>query len=142
MAEFVHNQWPSTTTKKSPYDLIKGYTPQVEWTLKPHPVPTVTARLLKINKLQDDALYMIVNTQKVMKTGNPGNKKFQLYKEGDHIWVDGMNLKTLYPTAKLGPKKIWTLQGTETIVKCHLPIGNTVVMEDPQCFSHKPDNTI
>jgi hypothetical protein len=76
MAEFMHNQWPSMTTKKSPYGLIMGYTPQVEWTVKPSLVPTVTARLLELNKLQDNALQMIAKAQKVMKISNPGNKKF------------------------------------------------------------------
>jgi hypothetical protein len=27
MAEFAHNQWPSATTKKTPFELIMGYTP-------------------------------------------------------------------------------------------------------------------
>jgi hypothetical protein len=40
-----------------------------------------------------------------MKMHNPGNKRFQLYKEGDLVWLEGTNMKTLYPTAKLGPKR-------------------------------------
>ena len=40
-----------------------------------------------------------------MRIGNSGNKKFRPYKEGDQVWIEGTNLKTLYPSAKLGPKR-------------------------------------
>ena len=38
------------------------------------------------------------------QTVTKGNKSFKLYKEGDQVWIKGTNLKTVYPTAKLGPK--------------------------------------
>jgi transposase InsO family protein len=41
MAEFAHNQWPNATTKETPFKLIMGYMPQVEWIEKPGPVPQV-----------------------------------------------------------------------------------------------------
>ena len=34
-----------------------------------------------------------------------GSKRFKPYQEGDQVWIEGTNLKTLYPTAKLGPKR-------------------------------------
>ena len=40
-----------------------------------------------------------------MKIGNLGNKKFRPYKEGDQVWIEGTNIKTIYPTAKLAPKQ-------------------------------------
>ena len=40
-----------------------------------------------------------------MKIGTPGNKRFQPYKEGKQVWIEGTNIKTIYPTAKLGPKR-------------------------------------
>ena len=42
--------------------------------------------------------------QKMMAIRNPGNKKFQPYQKGDLVWIEGTNLKTLYPSAKLAPK--------------------------------------
>jgi hypothetical protein len=33
-----------------------------------------------------------------------GSRCFRPYKEGEQVWIEGTNLKTLYPTAKLGPK--------------------------------------
>ena len=34
-----------------------------------------------------------------------GSKCFKPYQENDQVWIEGTNLKTLYPTAKLGPKR-------------------------------------
>src|SRR5260370_34675218 len=95
---------PSKTIKKSPFDLIMGYTPQIELVEKPGSVPSVTERLEELQTICQDALVKIIKAQKVMKIGNPGNKKFQPYKEGDQVWIEGTNIKTIYPTAKLGPK--------------------------------------
>jgi hypothetical protein len=105
MAEFAHNSWPSATTKQAPYEVIMGYLPQVEWKTKPSPVLNVTGRLADLEKIRDNTLRQIVKAQKVMKIGHQGNKRFKPYNEGDLVWVEGTNLKTIYPTAKLGPKR-------------------------------------
>ena len=81
-----------------------GYTPTLEWSRQPSPVPLVTSRLSELEKIRNEALENIERAQKAMKIGNSGNKKFRPYKEGDQIWIEGTNLKTLYPSAKLGPK--------------------------------------
>ena len=56
---------------------------------------------------------------------NPGNKRFQPYKEGDQVWLEGTNLKTLYPTAKLGPKRYGpfrvTKQLSEAVYRLEIP---------------------
>jgi hypothetical protein len=39
-----------------------------------------------------------------MKIGHQGSKRFKPYQKGDLVWVKGTNLKTIYPTTKLGPK--------------------------------------
>jgi hypothetical protein len=58
-----------------------------------------------MEKLQEEARQAIQKAQEVMKMGNLGNKKFKPYWEGNQVWLDGTNLKTLYPSAKLGPKR-------------------------------------
>jgi hypothetical protein len=104
-AEFAHNSWPSVTMKKSPFDLIMGHMPKVEWVEGPNHLPAVAMRISELDKIRNNALEQIARAQKVMKMQNPGNKRFQPYKEGDQVWLEGTNLKTLYPTAKLGPKR-------------------------------------
>ena len=69
----------NATTKKSPFDLIMGYTPTLEWSRNPSPVPLVTSRLSELEKIRDEALGNIEKAQKAMKIGNSGNKKFRPY---------------------------------------------------------------
>jgi hypothetical protein len=104
MAEFVHNQWPNATTKKAPFDLIMGYVPRVKHIKKPSPVPQVEERLAELEHVRKIAWDTMLKAQAMLWIKNPGGKKFQPYKEGDQVWVKGTNLKTLYPSAKLGPK--------------------------------------
>ena len=82
-----------------------GYTPQIELIEKQGLVPSVAKRLEELQKIRQEALEKIVKAQKVMKIGNPGNKKFWPYKEGKQVWIEGTNIKTIYLTAKLGPKR-------------------------------------
>jgi hypothetical protein len=105
MAEFTHNQWPNATTKETPFKLIMGYTPQVEWIEKPGPVPQVEERLKELEQVRKTAWDAMIKAQTMLQIKRPGNKKFQPYKEGDQVWLEGTNLKTLYPSAKLGPKR-------------------------------------
>src|ERR1700761_4986924 len=105
IAEFAHNSWPGATTNTTPFDLIMGYVPHAVWPTKPSGVPALKARMEELEKARDQALQKIWAAQKVMKLRNKGNKSFKPYKEGDQVWIEGTNLKTVYPTAKLGPKR-------------------------------------
>src|SRR6266571_1845856 len=40
-----------------------------------------------------------------MAMRNQGNRRFKPYNKGDQVWVEGTNIKTLYPSAKLSPKQ-------------------------------------
>ena len=51
MAEFMHNSWPNAMTKKTPFKLIMGYTPRVEWHTKPGKVPTAEERLKNLEEV-------------------------------------------------------------------------------------------
>ena len=58
----------------------------------------------QIEVVRKAAKTSLEKTQKMMTIRNPGNKKFRPYLEGDQVWIEGTNLKTLYPSAKLAPK--------------------------------------
>jgi hypothetical protein len=47
----------------------------------------------------------MLKAQMMLRVKNPGGRKFRPYKEGEQVWIKGPNLKTLYPSAKLGPKR-------------------------------------
>src|ERR1700744_599515 len=106
MAEFAHNQMPNATTKKTPYELIMGYTPKVEWvdTVWTEAVPAVAQRIEALNYARGTAYDNILKAQVAMQIAHKGNKRFKPYKKGDLVLLEGTNLQTIYPTAKLGPK--------------------------------------
>ena len=104
-AEFAHNQWPNATTQKTPFELIMGYTPKLEWNLLPSQVPAVEERLEKLEETRQEAFRNILKAQSILRIKRKGSKRFKPYQEGDQVWIEGTNLKTLYPTAKLGPKR-------------------------------------
>jgi hypothetical protein len=58
--------------------------------------------LEQVRKAAWDAM---LKAQAMLRIKRPGTKKFQPYEEGEQVWLEGTNLKTLYPSAKLGPKQ-------------------------------------
>ena len=50
LAEFAFNSWRNESTKKSPFELLMGYSPKAEWTIVSSPVPQVTCRLEQIQE--------------------------------------------------------------------------------------------
>jgi hypothetical protein len=50
IAQFVHNNWPSETTRKSPFFLLMGYHPCADWISSPSPLPQVTLRLEQLKQ--------------------------------------------------------------------------------------------
>src|SRR3984885_591898 len=83
IAEFAHNKMPNATTKKSPYDMIMGFTPKLDWQSTPSPVPGVTARLKQLEEIRNEAFENLIKAQKMMAMKHPGNRRFSPYKEGD-----------------------------------------------------------
>ena len=61
--------------------------------------------LTNLEQVWKQAQEGIIKAQKVMKMKHPGHWKFQPYKEGDQVWIEGTNLQTLYPSKKLEPKR-------------------------------------
>jgi hypothetical protein len=105
MAEFTHNQWPKATTKKAPFDLIMGYIPCNEQIKKPSSVPQVEERLAELECVRKVARDSMLRAQSMLWIKNLGGRMFRPYQKGDQVWIEGTNLKTLYPSAKLGPKR-------------------------------------
>jgi len=88
--------------KKTPFNLIMGFTPRMDW-LGISNVPMVTDWLEEMEQARNTALAEMARAQKIMALRNQGNRWFKTYNKGD-VWVEGTNIKTLYPLAKLSPK--------------------------------------
>ena len=102
LAEFAFNSWHNESTKKSPFEVLMGYNPRAEWTTVSSPVPQVTRRLEQIQEARSQASIAMRKVQ--LGWIHDKEKKQHAYRVGDQVWLDGCNIKTYHPTAKLAPK--------------------------------------
>ena len=103
LAEFAFNSWRNESTKKSPFELLMGYSPKAEWTIILSPVPQVTHRLEQIQEARDQARLAMRKAQ--LGWIKDSKRKQHIYQVGDQVWLDGCNIKTYHPTAKLAAKR-------------------------------------
>ena len=64
----------------------------------------MTDQLEEMEQARNRVLVEMGQVQKMMALKNQGNRRFKPYNKGDQVWVEGTNIKTLYPLAKLSPK--------------------------------------
>ena len=103
LAEFAFNSWRNESTKKSPFEVLMGYNPRAEWTTMSSPVPQVTHRLEQIKEARDQASVAMRKAQ--IGWIRDKEKTQHAFRVGDQVWLDGRNIKTYHPTAKLAPKR-------------------------------------
>ena len=80
-----------------------GYSPKAEWTIISSPVPQVTHRLEQIREARDQARLSMRKVQ--LGWIKDSKRKQHVYQVGDQVWLDGRNIKTYHPTAKLATKR-------------------------------------
>jgi hypothetical protein len=101
VAQFAHNNWPSDTTRKSPFFLLMGFNPRADWVHATSPIPRVTLRLEQIKEARVQAREAMIKAQQSWVKHRDTPK----YKEGDLVWLEGKNLRINQPTAKLAPRR-------------------------------------
>jgi hypothetical protein len=101
IAQFAHNNWPSDTTRKSPFFLLMGFNPRADWVHATSPIPRVTLRLEQLKEARIQARDAMIKAQQSWVKHRDTPK----YKEGDQVWLDGKNLRINQPTAKLAPRR-------------------------------------
>ncbi len=101
LAQYMHNSWPSSTTKKAPFELLMGHVPHIHQITCTAKVPSVNDRLQRIKEAWKQAQEAIKHSQDLM-IWKPTH--FMPYCVGDRVWLDAKNLTTTHPTAKLAPK--------------------------------------
>ena len=111
MAQFMHNNWPSNTTRKSPFFLLMDYNPRADWKNATSPLPQVTLQVDQFKEAQTQAQNLMIKAQKSWVK----NKDTPKYKEGDLVWLEGKNLRTTQPMPKL-------------VARCHGPFKVIQVM--------------
>ena len=103
LAEFAFNSWRNESMKKSPFEVLMGYNPRSEWTTVSSPVPQVTHRLEQIQEAWDQASIAMRKAQ--LGWIKDKEKKQHAFRKGDQVWLNGRNIKTHHPTAKLALKR-------------------------------------
>jgi hypothetical protein len=101
IAQFAHNNWPSDTTRKSPFFLLMGFNPHADWIHATSPIPKVTLRLEQLKEARIQARDAMIKAQQSWVKHRHTPK----YKEGDLVWLEGKNLRVNQPTAKLAPRR-------------------------------------
>jgi hypothetical protein len=101
IAQFAHNNWPSDTTRKSPFFLLMGFNPRADWVHATSPIPRVTLRLEQLKEARIQARNAMIKAQQSWVKHQDTPK----YKEGDQVWLEGKNLRINQPTAKLAPRR-------------------------------------
>ena len=99
LAQYTLNAWPNTMTKKAPFELIMGHIPRVHQSAQPFKSPTVEARIQQIKQACQDAKEAL---KKAADLEVP--TRFEPYQLGDKVWLEGRNLTTTHPMAKLAPR--------------------------------------
>jgi hypothetical protein len=101
IAQFAHNNWPSDTTRKSPFFLLMGFNPRADWIHATSPIPRVVLRLEQLREAQVQACNAMIKAQQSWVKHHDTPK----YKEGDQVWLEGKNLCINQPTTKLAPRR-------------------------------------
>ena len=100
MAQFAHNNWPSDTTRKSPFFLLMGYNPCADWKHATSPLPQVTLWVDQFKEARAQAQDLMIKAQRLWVK----NKDTPKYAEGNLVWLEGKNLCTAQPMPKLGAR--------------------------------------
>jgi hypothetical protein len=107
LTQFVHNSWSSDITKRTPFDLLMGFTPKIWSTKTSSTLSEVERRKEWLQISRDRAQEAIKKAQSMVMKRNrqqKGHKVYKPYVEGDLVWLDRKNLHTSHPVAKLAPK--------------------------------------
>ena len=99
LAQYTLNAWPNATTKKAPFELIMGHIPRVHQSVRPFKSPTVEARMQQMKQARQEAKEAL---KRAADLEIP--TRFEPYQLGDKVWLEGRNLTTTHPTAKLAPR--------------------------------------
>jgi Integrase zinc binding domain len=100
IAQYTKNSWPHATTKKTPYDMILGYTPTTHQPIRETDIPTLDKRIDHVRSARKQAQEAMSKAQEGLIKAT----KFKGYEEGEKVWLEGTNIKRPYDSPKLSPR--------------------------------------
>jgi len=115
LVQYTKNSWPSATTKKTPYDLLIGYTPQIHQPTRKTTMPSLEQRLLLIKEARKAAQEAQHKAQESWIKEKPHHSPFSI---GSKVWLEGTNLRLpSNVTPKLSPRRYRPFKVTAQISK-------------------------
>ena len=99
LTQYTLNVWPNATTKKAPFELIMGHIPRVHQSAWPFKSLTIEARMQQMKQAHQDAKEALKRAADLEVP-----TCFEPYQLGDKVWLEGRNLTTTHPMAKLAPR--------------------------------------
>uniref|UniRef100_A0A0D2YKU3 RNA-directed DNA polymerase n=1 Tax=Fusarium oxysporum (strain Fo5176) TaxID=660025 RepID=A0A0D2YKU3_FUSOF len=121
LAEFAANSLKSETTGMSPFFANYGFNPRMGFeptiTVKGTPATRDAEKFAqKMNEILEYLRSESIAAQARYETqANRHRRPARQYREGDHVWLDARNIKTLRPQKKLDWKNIGPLKITKVI---------------------------
>jgi hypothetical protein len=107
LAQFVHNSRRHSATNKSPFELLYGFNPRSYPSLQPgSSFPAVEERLSTLQSVRAEAQASLASAARIMQEQHGDfQSKWKPFKVGDLVWLEGKNIRTTQPKAKLGDKR-------------------------------------
>ena len=123
-AEFAHNIRSHSATGRSPFQIWYGFQPDfLPPTFSNSQMPLVEDRLQMLDRLRTEVSAALQVASEVMKRKGPSNPS-HTFTPGQLVWLEGTNVKTTHPKAKLAPRRhgpFKILSTTPTNSKLQLP---------------------
>ena len=103
--EFAHNAQSHSATGKSPFEVWYRYRPKFIPPAKfTTVIPTVEEQLHSLDQIRSEVTATLKVAAEIMKRTGPSMPSHQ-FKPGDLVWLEGTNIHTTHPKAKLAPKQ-------------------------------------
>ncbi len=124
--EFTHNVRQHSATKKSPFEVWYGYKPEfippIHFMTR---IPAAEDRLNTLNQIRSEVTSALKVAAEVMKNSKSPTT-FREFKIGDLVWLEGTNIHTTHPKAKLAPRRHGPFEILSTWgVNCKLQLPKT-----------------
>jgi hypothetical protein len=124
--EFAHNARQHSATGKSPFEVWYGYQPEfippINFATN---IPTVEEHLHTLEQIRKEVTAALSVAAEVMKHSQPSNATYTV-KVGDLVWLEGTNVHTTHPKAKLAPQRHGPFKVIATWgVNCKLQLPKT-----------------
>ena len=122
--EFAHNAHVHGATGHSPFEVWYGYQPEFIPPLNfATTIPTVEERLKSMDRIRNEVTAALKLAAETMTRTGP-EQPSRTFKEGDLVWLEGTNIHTTHPKAKLAPRRhgpFKVMYSTTTNSKLTLP---------------------